>query len=42
MKHLAPIKLPDGFLGITASTADFAVVTGSFFAGSGSPDGVLC
>jgi hypothetical protein len=42
MKQLPPITLPDGFLEITASTADFAVATGSFFAGSGSPDGLLC
>jgi hypothetical protein len=35
-------NLPDGFLEITPSTADFAVITGSLFAGNGSPFGVFC
>jgi hypothetical protein len=42
MKQLVPQTIPDGFLKITPSTADFAVITGSLFAGKGSPDGVFC
>jgi hypothetical protein len=42
MKQMTPITLPDGFLETAASTAELAAMTASFFAGRGSPDGLLC
>jgi hypothetical protein len=41
IKQVALTTLPDGFLEIAASTADFATSKVSVFTCNGSPDGVF-